>query len=273
MKISVITVCYNSIATLQDTLESVLKQTYPDVEYIVVDGASNDGTVGVIEKYTDQFSDRMKWISEPDKGIYDAMNKGIGMATGDVIGFLNADDYYQDNRVLEDIAQAFLTHQTDAVHGNLSFISLQRSITRVWKGSPYAPKAFQKGWNPAHPTFYCRRKCFELYGIFDPSIGSAADFELMLRFIEKHRIITHYMNRFMVYMRTGGASTTGFGAVFRNTTQNKRAFASNGIPCPWHYGVTRILRKIVSLKNPLKYFQITKLVIASSTSGFLLGIK
>ena len=119
MKISVITVCYNSIATLQDTLESILRQTYPDMESIVVDGASKDGTVELIEKYSHQFSGRMKWLSEPDKGIYDAMNKGISMATGDIIGFLNADDYYQDGGVLETIAEAFARHGADAVHGNL----------------------------------------------------------------------------------------------------------------------------------------------------------
>lgn len=114
MKISVITVCYNSIATLQDTLESILRQTYPDMESIVVDGASKDGTVELIEKYSHQFSGRMKWLSEPDKGIYDAMNKGISMATGDIIGFLNADDYYQDGGVLETIAEAFARHGADA---------------------------------------------------------------------------------------------------------------------------------------------------------------
>lgn len=190
MKISVITVCYNSIATLQDTLESILRQTYPDVESIVVDGASKDGTVELIEKYSHQFSGRMKWLSEPDKGIYDAMNKGIGMATGDVIGFLNADDYYQDENVLKAIARAFAWHGTDAVHGNLHYINGVRDTVRTWRGTEYNPGSFQRGWSPAHPTFYCKKGCFIRYGGFDPSIGSAADFELMLRFIEKNRIST-----------------------------------------------------------------------------------
>ena len=163
MKISVITVCYNSIATLHDTLESILRQTYPDVESIVVDGASKDGTVELIEKYSHQFSGRMKWISEPDKGIYDAMNKGIGMATGDVIGFLNADDYYQDENVLETIAEAFARHGTDAVHGNLHYINGAREIVRTWRGTEYTPGSFQRGWNPAHPTFYCKKDCFTRY--------------------------------------------------------------------------------------------------------------
>ena len=154
MKISVITVCYNSIATLQDTLESILRQTYPDMESIVVDGASKDGTVELIEKYSHQFSGRMKWLSEPDKGIYDAMNKGISMATGDIIGFLNADDYYQDGGVLETIAEAFARHGADAVHGNLHYINGAREIVRTWRGTEYRPGSFQRGWCPAHPTFY-----------------------------------------------------------------------------------------------------------------------
>lgn len=232
MKISVITVCYNSIATLQDTLESILRQTYPDVESIVVDGASKDETVELIEKYSHQFSGRMKWLSEPDKGIYDAMNKGIGMATGDVIGFLNADDYYQDENVLKAIA---------------------RDTVRTWRGTEYSPGSFQRGWSPAHPTFYCKKGCFIRYGGFDPSIGSAADFELMLRFIEKNRISTTYIDRDMVFMRTGGSSTSGLRAILRNTRQNKQAFRKNGIPYPWHYGVTRLLAKAGSMRNPILY--------------------
>ena len=255
MKISVITVCYNSVTTLQDTLESVLRQTYPDVEYIVVDGASKDGTKELIEKYAPKFSGRMKWISEPDQGIYDAMNKGIRMAEGDVIGFLNGDDYYQDNLVLEDIARAFALNRPDAVHGNLSYVNSRRQVVRTWQGFPYRPGAFQKGWNPAHPTFYCTRRCFEQYGMFDPSIGSAADFELMLRFIEKHRISTHYLNHFMVFMRTGGSSTAGLSAVLRNTRQNRDSFKKNNLYCPWHYPLSRFYTKIFSLQSPLLYIR------------------
>ena len=254
MKISVITVCYNSIATLQDTLESILRQTYPDVESIVVDGASKDGTVELIEKYSHQFSGRMKWLSEPDKGIYDAMNKGIGMATGDVIGFLNADDYYQDENVLKAIARAFAWHGTDAVHGNLHYINGVRDTVRTWRGTEYSPGSFQRGWSAAHPTFYCKKGCFIRYGGFDPSIGSAADFELMLRFIEKNRISTTYIDRDMVFMRTGGSSTSGLRAILRNTRQNKQAFRKNNLPYPWHYDISRIFHKILSLKSPFLYF-------------------
>ncbi|MFR1530626.1 glycosyltransferase family 2 protein [Akkermansia sp.] len=254
MKISVITVCYNSVATLQDTLESVLRQTYPDVEYIVVDGASKDGTRGLIEKYAPKFSGRMKWISEPDQGIYDAMNKGLRMAKGDVIGFLNADDYYQDNHVLSDIARVFCEHpETDAIHGNLDYINRERKVVRTWRGKEYAPGAFQKGWSPAHPTFYCKRQCFEQYGPFVPSIGSAADFELMLRFTERFGIRTRHLKRSMVFMRTGGSSTNGFRAIMRNTKQNRQAFLLNSLPCPRLYPIARLWNKVFSVKNPFNY--------------------
>lgn len=254
MKISIITVCYNSISTLRDTLDSVLGQTCPDIEYIVIDGASKDGTVELIQQYVPQFSGCMQWVSEPDGGIYDAMNKGIRMATGDVIGFLNADDYYQHDRVVEEIARAFVIHDTDAIHGNLNYIDGAGKVVRTWIGAPYKPGAFQKGWNPAHPTFYCKRICFEQYGLFDPSIGSAADFELMLRFIEKHRIPTQYVNQFMVFMRTGGSSTAGIRAILRNTRQNKLAFKKNDISYAWYYDVTRLIKKTFTLKQPLTYF-------------------
>ena len=153
MKISLITVTYNSSKTLLDTLQSVLNQTYSDIEYIIVDGASKDSTVSIIEEYEPKFNGRMKWISEPDKGLYDAMNKGIRMATGDVVGILNSDDLFMDNNVLADIAHAF-DNNTDAIFGNLYFVNQEdvNQIVRVWKGSPY--KSFKSGWHPAHPTFY-----------------------------------------------------------------------------------------------------------------------
>ena len=244
MKISIITVCFNSAATLLDTLESVRSQSYTDFELIVVDGGSTDGTVAMLADYEKHFGGHMRWISEKDDGIYYAMNKGIAMATGDVIGFLNSDDYYFDNEVLQDIADAFAElPETDAIHGDLLFINANRKVVRRWKGKEYAPGAFQRGWMPAHPTFYCRRRCYEQYGSFVPEIGSAADFEIMLRFIEKHRTTTTYIPRNFIYMRTGGSSTSGIRAILRNTKQNLSAFRKNNIPCPWHYAVSRFVAK------------------------------
>lgn len=245
MKISIITACFNSAATLPDTLESVLSQCYTNYELIVVDGASIDGTVDILKDYEGRFGGRMRWISEKDGGIYYAMNKGIAMATGDVIGFLNSDDYYFDNEVLKDIAAAFeAAPSIDAIHGDLLFINANRKVVRRWKGREYVPGAFQRGWMPAHPTFYCRRSCYEQLGSFAPEIGSAADFEHTLRFIEKHRINTTYIPRNFIYMRAGGSSNSGIGAVLRNTRQMKQAFRMHNLPCPWHFSVTRYLLKL-----------------------------
>lgn len=244
MKISLITVTYNSSQTLRDTFQSVLNQTYPDIEYIIVDGASKDNTVSIIKEYESKFQGRMKWISEPDKGLYDAMNKGIRMATGDVVGILNSDDLFMDNRVLEDIAKAF-DASTDAVFGNLYFVNQEdvNQIVRVWKGSPY--KSFKSGWHPAHPTFYVRRGAYEKYGVFDTSFNVSADFELMLRLIEKHGIRTKYLDRYMVRMRMGGESTKSIKNIIKGNRNIMQAFHKNGISVSPLYPVYRLLPKVI----------------------------
>lgn len=256
MKISIITACYHSESTLRQTMDSVLQQSWKDYEYLVIDGGSKDHTVDIIKEYEPQFQGRLSWVSDPDKGIYDAMNKGIQRAHGDVVGFLNSDDYYYNHQVLRCIGECFCQHpEIDAIHGNLYYINPQGKLVRTWKGSPYSPGAFQKGWMPAHPTFYCKKSCFDQYGAFDCTMGSAADFELMLRLIEKNHIVLHYINQYMVYMRTGGASTAGIRAVLRNTKQNLEAFSKNHIPCPWHYAISRLFHKFFSLNNPLDYLK------------------
>ena len=244
MKLSLITVTYNSSKTLACTIESVLSQSYPNIEYIIVDGASKDNTVSIIKEYESKFQGRMKWISEPDKGLYDAMNKGIRMATGDVVGILNSDDLFMDNRVLEDIAKAFDV-STDAVFGNLYFVNQEdvNQIVRVWKGSPY--KSFKSGWHPAHPTFYVRREAYEKYGVFDTSFNVSADFELMLRLIEKHGIRTKYLDRYMVRMRMGGESTGSIKNIVRGNKNIFRAFRKNGIKISPLYPVYRLLPKVI----------------------------
>ncbi len=185
MKISIITISYNSETTIRDTIQSILNQTYKEIEYIIIDGCSNDNTLNIIKEYEPAFKGCMKWISEPDNGIYDAMNKGIDLATGDVVGILNADDLYKDNTALKSIADAFEQHNVDCVYGNLEFVNANNieKVTRTWIGSPYQAGAFQKGWHPAHPTFYCKREFFDSLGGFDLSFPISADFELMLRFI------------------------------------------------------------------------------------------
>lgn len=253
MKISIITVTYNRADVLSDAMQSVLEQTYVDLEYILVDGGSTDGTLNLIHEYKDKFGERLQYVSEPDRGIYDAMNKGWQMATGEIVAFLNSDDYYVDNHVIHDVAKTFEAQEIDAIHGNLSYIDSDKKIVRIWRGSAYSPEAFLKGWMPAHPTFFCRRSCFEQFGGFDLAICSAADFELMLRFVEKHGIVTYYFNRHMVNMRMGGASTLGLKSIWRNNRENMAAFRKNGIKVPFFYSCLRLFSKIKSLKNPISY--------------------
>lgn len=216
MKLTIITATYNSSSTLRDTIESVLAQTYKDIEYIIVDGASKDNTLEIAREYEPQFEGKMRIISEPDKGIYDAMNKGIAAATGDVVGILNSDDFYIDNGVLEDIINSF-DDTLDAVYGNLYIVDpndLNRCI-RDRKSSPY--KSFRTGWHPPHPTFFVRKEIYDKYGCFNIELKIAADYDLMARFIEVYKISTLYINRYIVKMRAGGASTTpsNFKKIFK----------------------------------------------------------
>ena len=246
MMLSIITATFNSAATLRDTLDSILGQTYQDIESIIVDGGSKDGTLDIIREYEPRFQERMKWISEPDKGIYDAMNKGIKMATGDVIGVLNSDDFYYDNLVLEDIAHAFNQGDIDCVYGNLVFIDAKNkdSVIRIWKGSPHRPGAFLKGWHPAHPTFYAKRSCFEHYGVFNLQYAVSADFELMLRFLEKGQIKNAYLDRYFVKMRWGGESTGTLRNIIRGNKNILKAFADNGLKPTRFYLIYRFAPKI-----------------------------
>ena len=252
MTISIITVTFNSASTVRCTFESILSQTYTDIDYIVVDGGSQDGTTEIIKEYEPRFGGRMHWISERDRGIYDAMNKGINMAKGDIIGILNSDDMFEDNSVLEDIAHTFTNTQTDAVFGNLVFVKEDdtNAIVRTWEGSEYKSGAFLKGWHPAHPTFYVRKEIYDRYGNFDISFEVSADFELMLRFIEKERIRTQYINRYIVRMRIGGESTGSIAKIIKGNKNVLKAFKKNGLkPLPF-YLVRRLLPKAINiLKN------------------------
>lgn len=246
MIVSIITIAFNSAQTIRDTLTSVLSQSYSNIEYIIIDGASNDATVRIVKEYEPMFNGRLKWVSEPDKGLYDAMNKGIKMATGDVIGILNSDDLFYDSNVLRDIALAF-DENTDALFGNLYFVKSDdvHCIVRAWKGSTYS--SFKKGWHPAHPTFYVRREVYEKYGGFDTSFDVSADFELMLRFIEKNRIRTKYLDRYMVKMRMGGESTRNIANIIKGNRNIIRAFRKNDIQVSWAYPIYRLFPKVVSL--------------------------
>lgn len=245
MKISVITVTFNSQLTVGDTIRSVLSQTHHDVEYIVVDGQSTDGTMAIVQRMAPEFNGRMRWISEPDGGIYDAMNKGMAMATGDVIGLLNSDDIFQDEHVLADIARYMDTHNADAAYGDLVFVSRDNphKIIRTWQSSQHRPGAFMKGWHPAPPTFYVRRTVYQRLGGFDTSLEVSADFELQLRYLERHRISNVHIPRVLVRMRYGGESTGSLSKIILGNRNVLKAFRINGYKTPRFYILRRLLPK------------------------------
>lgn len=251
MKISLITVTYNSGTTLRDTIQSVLAQTYRNVEYIVVDGLSKDNTIDIVREYEPQFEGRMKWISEKDKGLYDAMNKGVRMATGDVVGILNSDDFFTANDVLEKVAAGF-DEQTDAVYGDLHYVhpdDLQHSV-RYYSSKIFKRNLMRMGFIPAHPTFYCKRECFDKFGYYKTDYKIAADFDLLLRFIYVNRIRIKYLPMDMVTMRTGGASTNGLKSRMGGMNEHLRSLRENGVKSNrfilslrYFYKITEYFRK------------------------------
>lgn len=207
MKISIITVCFNAQRTIAETITSVCSQNYPDLEYLVIDGSSTDRTAEIIRAHP-QFSRITTFLSEPDKGIYDAMNKGIGMASGDIIGLLNADDVYVDDSILSQVATVFLDKTIDACYADLVYVKEFDSskVVRYWKSRDYFPGLFERGWMPAHPTFFVRREVYEKYGAFDLSYLKQADFELTMRYLAVEQIHASYIPKVWVKMRLGGAS-------------------------------------------------------------------
>ena len=245
MKVSVITVCYNSAKYLPATIESVLCQDYGNIEYVVVDGLSNDGTIDIIKSYEAKFCGRMKWVSEKDSGLYDAMNKGIRIATGDIVGILNSDDMFIDEHVITDVVNVFEKENVDSLYGNLVFVAPNNpeKIIRKWVSSNFQYGQFVKGWHPPHPTFFVKREIYERYGVFDTNIAISADFELMLRLLEKEKISTIYINRYFVKMRYGGESTGSLQKILIGNRNVIKAFKKNNIPLSFFYPVYRIFPK------------------------------
>lgn len=206
MKISIITVVFNSEHTIEQTIQSVLSQSYKNIEYIIVDAFSTDGTIKIVEKYRDQLA---QIISEPDNGFYDGLNKGIELATGEVIGILNADDRFVNNEIVHQIAEQFITNKSlDSLIGDIAFSNSENKISRYYSGAKFTLNSFKWGFMPPHPSFYCKRELFNKLGLYNPKYKIAGDFELMLRFIWKHKITYKYIPLLMVYMRKGGKSTS-----------------------------------------------------------------
>jgi len=250
MKISIITVVYNNKDTIKDAIESVLNQDYKDIEYIIVDGASNDGTVEIINSYTKRID---KFISESDKGIYDAMNKGLKLATGDVVGILNSDDFYIDNCVLSQVLEKFKTEDIDALFANLIFVraSNLEKIVRHYDSSHFTPDKFAYGWMPAHPTFFVKREAYIKYGLFKTDYKIAADYELLVRFLYNYRLKYYYLNKNIIKMRLGGASTSGIKSNWILNREIIRACAENGIKTNMLKVLTKYPKKLLGLLNKI----------------------
>jgi glycosyltransferase involved in cell wall biosynthesis len=244
VKISIITIVYNNSETIADAIESVLSQTYPDIEYIVVDGLSTDGTVDIVKHYGTSVT---KFISEKDKGLYDAINKGIGLATGDVIGLLHSDDIFYSPTAVASVAAAFQEQDADSVYGDLLYVQKEdtNKIVRNWVSGSYKRENFIYGWMPPHPTFYVKRSCFDKYGLYNTQLFSAADYELMLRFMYKHHITTSYIPEKLIKMRVGGKSNVTLKNRLRANREDYAAWHMNGLQPRFYTRYLKPLRKLV----------------------------
>ncbi len=228
MKISIITVCFNSGATIETTIQSVLSQDYPDIEYIMIDGKSSDNTFEVISKYKKNIA---TIISEKDEGIYFALNKGIALATGDVIGILHADDFYTDKKKISRIADEFIQKKVDSIYGDLQYVYKDNAskVLRSWKSGIYKHGLFLRGWMPPHPTFFVKKSVYEKLGAFNTQLKSASDYELMLRFLHKHKISVSYIPEVLVKMRAGGKSNVTFMNRIKANREDHLAWKLNNL--------------------------------------------
>ena len=246
-KVSIITITYNSEKTLNDTIDSIISQTYDNIEYIIIDGGSSDKTINIVNSYTNKIS---KFISEKDHGIYDAMNKGLKLATGNIVGILNSDDVYYDNTIIEKIVEKFKKENVESVYGDLYYVEEENlnKVARCWKSSVFKKNSFAKGWHPPHPTFFVKKEIYNIYGYFDLNMKVSADFELMLRFLERYKISTSYLPEVIVKMRLGGESNQSIKNILVGNKSILKAFEKNRIQVnKFTYLFYRFLPKIIQI--------------------------
>jgi len=249
LKLSIITVCFNSASTIRDTIESVLSQDHTDIEYIIVDGGSKDGTQAIVESYGARID---RFVSEPDKGLYDAMNKGVALATGAVIGILNSDDFYESTTSLSSVVKAF-EHcpESDAVFGDVVFVNPAdlRNVTRFYRGNRFAPWKLRFGWMPPHPATFIRKMAYDTVGLYSLKYRISADYEFFVRLFMVHRLKYSYLDKVLVRMRSGGASTDGLRSSLKLNLEIVKACRTNGV-------YTNILMLV--LKLPFKLYELRK---------------
>ena len=240
MKVSIITVTYNSADTLQDCIDSVANQSYKNIEHIVIDGNSKDDTLEIIQNNTSV----SKYISEPDNGLYDAMNKGLKLASGDVIGILNSDDIYENKDVISDVIKALGRHE--ALYTDLCYVDTHDTnlVRRYWKSGGYNRNSFKYGWMPPHPTLFLKREVYEKHGDFNLELKSAADYELMLRFLYKEGVEAVYLPKITVKMREGGVSNQSLKHRIKANKEDRKAWKINGLKMPFLLQILKPLRKI-----------------------------
>lgn len=248
MKITIVTVCFNSAKYIAGAIQSVVMQNYPDIEYIVIDGGSTDGTVDIVKSYGDKIT---RFISEPDLGIYDAMNKGLRLATGDVIGILNSDDIFFDNNVLANVANTFVADNCDCLFGDLVYVAPYDTskVIRYWRTSKMPLAGFSNGWHPPHPSFYAKKSVYERCGYFKDNYNFSADFEIMMRILQVNQHSYSYLAVPMVRMRLGGKTSKNLKNIYLGNLECLKAFKENGLSKSPFYLFLRILMKLNQFKR------------------------
>ncbi|WP_370390824.1 glycosyltransferase family 2 protein [uncultured Winogradskyella sp.] len=232
MKVSIITATYNSAATIQDCMTSVLSQSYTNVEYLIMDGASTDATLARVEELKETYPDVcIKIYSEPDKGIYDALNKGISRATGDIIGFVHSDDLLASPKVVQQVVAMLTTQGCDGVYGDLKYVTQQDTdqVVRFWKSRPFHPKLLKTGWMPPHPTVFLKASVYEELGLFDTRYTIAADYDFLLRLFTTPHISMHYIPETITLMRLGGASNRSLKNIINKMTEDYKAITTHRV--------------------------------------------
>jgi len=226
MKVSIITISYNSEKSISDAITSVLSQSYENIEYIIVDGKSKDNTIDIVKSFGDKIT---TFVSEPDKGIYDALNKGIGLATGDIVGFMHSDDLFANDQIISNVVKKFKENNTDSLYGDLQYVYKEdtNKILRYWKSGVFSLRQLKLGWMPPHPTLYIKKWVYDKYGGFNIDMGISADYDTMLRFLGKYKISTQYLPEVMVKMRVGGASNRSLGNIIKKSKEDWDAINRN----------------------------------------------